>query len=64
MILTCLKEKCLCLGDTNNAHYALPNNFDIVPLTLTEPVDENAKYAAEIAVNAWKTNMYTLAFQS
>ena len=55
------------MGDTNNAHYALPNNFDIVPLTLTEPVDENAKYAAEImeiTVNARKTNMYTLAFQS
>ena len=35
------------------------NNFDIVPVALTEPAAKNAKYAAEmeIADNASKTNM-------
>ena len=41
--------------------------FDIVLVTLTEPAAYNAKYLAEImeiAVNAWKINMYTVASQS
>ena len=42
------------------------NHFYIVPVPLSESAAKYAKYAAEImeiAVNAWKTNMYTLAYQ-